>query len=46
MSYFSAITWHEQATSDENDDDVRFVLDQNVEMDSYNDSSLEPVVHG
>jgi hypothetical protein len=28
------------------DDDVHFVLDKNVDVDSYNDSSLEPVVHG
>ena len=40
------MTWQEQVTSDENDDDVRFVLDQNIEVDSYNDSWVEPVVHG
>ena len=36
MSNLSAISWREQVTSWwDDDDDVRFVLDQHVELDFY-----------
>ena len=43
MSNFSAISWREQVTfrSDDNDDDVNFVLDQHTEMDFYSANSLK-----
>jgi uncharacterized protein YcaQ len=39
---FSAISWREQVTFwwDDNDD-VRFVLDQHAELEMYSDSSLK-----
>ena len=40
-SAISAISWREQVCFQWNDDDVRFVLDQDVECYFYNASSLK-----
>ena len=42
MSNFSAISWREQVTIWWDDDDnVRFVLDEHTELDFYSVSSLK-----
>ena len=38
---FSAISWREQVNFQSDDDEVRFVLDQHAELDSYSASSLK-----
>ena len=37
----SAISWREQVNYQRDDDEVRFVLDQHVELDLYSASSLK-----
>jgi hypothetical protein len=40
-AFFSAIQWGEQVNFQWDDDEVRFVLDQHVELDFYSASSLK-----
>jgi len=40
MRNFSAISWREQVTFDDNDNNVHLVLDQNNYLDLYSASSL------
>ena len=41
MQNFAAISWREQVYFQWNDDEVRFVLDTNAELDFYSASSLK-----
>ena len=41
FSNISAISWREQDNFQRDDDDIRFVLDQQTEVDFYNASSLK-----
>ena len=41
VSNFSAISWQEQVNFQWDDDEVRFVLDQDAELDFYSASSLK-----
>ena len=41
VSNFSAISWQEQVNFQSDDDEVRFVLDQDAELDFYSASSLK-----
>ena len=38
---FAAILWREQVNFQWDDDEIRFVLDQQAELDFYNDTSLK-----
>jgi hypothetical protein len=39
-THFSAISWREQVNFQQDDDEVRFVLDQHAELDFYSARSL------
>ena len=41
MSNFIVISWREQVTFQCDDDEIRFVLDQHVELEFYSASSME-----
>jgi hypothetical protein len=41
FSKFSAISWREQVNLQRDDDEVRFILDQRVELDFFSVSSLK-----